>query len=113
MDDRRKSPRDEAFLLGEVNDSMVYIGDLSHTGIRMACPNRIAKTNDDITIMIRFPSNILKDIQIKGTVVWHKEKEGVYFYGVEFTNYAQIQENIEQIKSLNDFITDMRRNLLS
>lgn len=113
MIEKRKQQREEAFLVGEVEGDIVYIGDISDGGIKIASSEDIGSEGKIITVHLKFPTNVLKEIDIRGRIVWRREVNGVYFFGIEFLNYNEISDHIRYIKELNEFITEMRKNLLS
>ena len=113
MQERRKSPRDEAFLIADINGETVYIADISEYGMKITSQSKIGGKGDTIKLSIQIPSQVLEDLVINANIAWLIEKDSFCSYGIEIINRDAIEEKLNYIKELNEFISSMRRNLLT
>jgi hypothetical protein len=111
--DKRKHPREEAFLVGEVKNNPIYISDISREGLRISSESVIGKKGEKITIQVTVPSSVLDNISIDGEIAWIRKIQEFQMAGIHILNYDYIQKNLKYIVDLNNFISKLRENLLS
>lgn len=113
MLERRKYKREDAFLLGWVDQQIVYITDISEKGMHLVCSEKLGEPEDVVDIHIRVPSSLLDDFSIRGKIRWKKEGKKLSNFGVEILNYDGVEETIQKVKDLNTFISRVRGKFLT
>ncbi len=110
MKEQRQSYRENAFLVGNVKDDVIFIADLSDTGMKIISEKKLGRNKDEVLIEINVPSATKKNITINGLIIWTQEKNDHCQYGIKFLNLNDILDSINYIRELNSFISSVQQN---